>query len=213
MIAKRMRREMCLHFNFTRLKQYIKRILYAGKGGLHGEQSEKKTKIITELYNYVIFFLNEIGAVYWLDYGTLLGYFRENGIIKHDNDIDLALLEDQYQLILQNKNCLDKHVTFMDKSKCNGAPKIKLNYKGFDCDLYFYKKTDNFIQSLEDSVWQNETQRIDSNIIIPLKTEEFLGHRIYVPNETKKYLETIYGYLGPNANRNKKTGFWEKLIQ
>lgn len=36
--------------------------------------------------------LQDIGIKYWLDYGTLLGAYRNNRVIKHDYDLDLSIL-------------------------------------------------------------------------------------------------------------------------
>lgn len=39
--------------------------------------------------------LNEAGIKFWIDYGTLLGYYRDHDFIGHDNDLDTgAFIED-----------------------------------------------------------------------------------------------------------------------
>lgn len=37
--------------------------------------------------------LEEAGCVYWLDFGTLLGVYRDDDIILHDNDCDVGILD------------------------------------------------------------------------------------------------------------------------
>ena len=48
-----------------------------------------------QLLNKLTISLNNSNILFWLDYGTLLGYYRENDFIKHDNDLDIgARVED-----------------------------------------------------------------------------------------------------------------------
>lgn len=51
--------------------------------------------------------LNERNIKFWLCYGTLLGYVRENGILKHDFDFDIGLWNDDYSKELES--ALESH--------------------------------------------------------------------------------------------------------
>ena len=50
--------------------------------------------------------LNEAGIKFWIDYGTLLGYYRDHDFIGHDNDLDSgAFIEDTDRVkdVLENR--------------------------------------------------------------------------------------------------------------
>ena len=51
--------------------------------------------------------LNDNNIKYWLCYGTLLGYVRENGLLKHDFDFDIGLWNDDYSKELES--ALESH--------------------------------------------------------------------------------------------------------
>lgn len=54
--------------------------------------------------------LEEAGCVYWLDFGTLLGVYRDDDIILHDNDCDIGILDPDWDAIeaLLNKRLRSK---------------------------------------------------------------------------------------------------------
>ncbi len=47
-------------------------------------------EMATELFQKVIPILNDLDVPYWIDYGTLLGFVRENDFIDTDFDIDIS---------------------------------------------------------------------------------------------------------------------------
>ena len=43
--------------------------------------------------------LDSVGVVYWLEFGTLLGYYREGDFISHDYDIDIGTYYENSTLV------------------------------------------------------------------------------------------------------------------
>jgi len=55
---------------------------------------------VIELKN-VTNILQELNIKYWLDYGTLLGSYRNKKIINHDPDLDVSILFEKKNLIVR----------------------------------------------------------------------------------------------------------------
>lgn len=198
----------CEHRNFTRLWQYLQRIIYTGRGGIVGQVSTRRTRILHELYAHASHFLDQLQAPYWIDFGTLLGYHRSGDVIPHDQDIDFAMEAKYYEKLLSMQSSLPKELTFQDKTKCHNGPKIKLNYKGFDGDIYFYEDLGDHIRSFENSFYPNERSLVPKSLIFPLQQVTFLNRDILAPANVQGYLEHVYGYLGTGGWRDQKTGIW-----
>lgn len=65
---------------------------------------------LIELFKNVVKFLEEKNIKYWLCSGTLLGTVRNRGQIKHDDDADLAMFEeDMVALILYSKELAERY--------------------------------------------------------------------------------------------------------
>ncbi len=43
--------------------------------------------------------MEQHGIRYWMDFGTLLGAFRERNLIAHDTDIDICVMSDQAPVV------------------------------------------------------------------------------------------------------------------
>lgn len=197
--------------NLLRVSQYIQRFIHVYVYRIFGTHQEKKIEVLTELYGYSVDFLNEVGEDYWVDFGTLLGYYRENGIIPHDIDADFSMHEKSYRKVLKSKELLSKKVKFYDTTHRHRGPKLYFNYKGFDVDIYFYEDLGDAVRNYENTQWPNERREMPKELVYPLKWERFLNKKCLIPAKPKEYLEYIYGYLGTDSKRNKETGFWEKI--
>lgn len=191
-----------------RLSQYIKRIANVVLFALPGQYRQRKLEILEEMFRKAIQVLKESGEPYWLDFGTLLGYHRSGGIIPHDVDIDVAMMEESYEAVKALKDKMPKGLRFYDTSANHQGPKIYFSYKGYDFDIFFYEDEGETIRSYVEAAYPNERQHLEKSIVFPLKEDAFLGEQVTVPADTGKYLEKMYGYLGTGGWRDQDTGLW-----
>lgn len=189
--------------------QYLKRVANIYLTSWPGLYQKKKIKILEELYRISAQTLNQTGEEFWLDFGTLLGYYRDGGIIPHDIDVDFAMHEKSYEAIANLKN-LPSYLKLYDTTPKHNGPKMYFSYKGFDVDIYFYEDLGDKLKSYEKSHFPNERQEIPRDLVYPLQEMKLFGEKGYVPAKTKEYLEFIYGYIGRNGIRDSSTGFWRK---
>lgn len=191
-------------YNFRRLKEYTQRYFHTRMN-----KTELREKILWELFVMVNTFLKDLNIDYWANYGTLLGFYRGEGIISHDIDIDFGCGEEHYSYIWENRDKLHPSLKMCDTSKRNDGPKLYISYKGFDADIYFYRPDNGKLQTFEKTSWENYKAPIPSDFVFPTAEMEVKGVKTKVPGKTKEYLTFIFGNLSPDAKRNLKTGYWE----
>jgi phosphorylcholine metabolism protein LicD len=172
-----------------------------------------RQQILWELFVFSNQFLKDLKVDYWVNFGTLLGFYREQDIIGHDIDIDFGCHERHYPEILANQNKLHPDLTLCDTTSRHNGPKLYMSYKGFDADIYFYKEEENQLYSHEKTDWKNYNAPISPGHVYPTKAFEIKGIKTRIPNDTQAYLKTIYGCLEKGAIRNPETGYWEKVTQ
>ena len=159
----------------------------------------------SELKNYNI----------WLDFGTLLGYYRENDFISHDLDMDFGVqvssLEDfeSIEKYLAENGFKRTKEFYFDKD----LVELSYSYKGLNVDFIIYKKEDDKVSS--DTIFfmtnalGKPTRYEVYHYKIPfsgLKECDFKGMKVKVPDNTQEYLRTLYGedFETPNTNYNWK---------
>ena len=191
-----------------RIYQYLQRIANVVLFAMPGQYRKQKLRILEEMYRLSISVLKKSGESFWLDFGTLLGYHRTGGIIPHDIDVDVAMMESSYEAVKSLKGQMPKCLKIYDTSANHEGPKVFFSYKGYDFDVFFYQDQGDTVRSYVEANWPNERQHIPKNLLFPLKKDDFLGAEITVPKNTKRYLELMYGYLGTGGTRDKKTGLW-----
>ena len=177
----------------------------------------------------IVRILNENQIVFWLDCGTCLGAYRYGGIIPWDFDMDLAILQDDFDNAERALRHLDsKRYRVQDWS---GRDRPKSYLKIYDretralTDIYVFKinpkeRCIRVILSNENSIfltenWKKRERRyvVDTpfDMVFPLRKAMFDGIEVYVPNQTETYLKMRYGEnLGPAKVYDPKTNQYEK---
>lgn len=193
------------HANFylRRQKEYTQRYFYSitNKGG--------RKRILWDFFILANTFLRDLEIDYWVTFGTLLGFYREAGIMKHDRDIDFACDESCYSLLMDNRYKLDPKIRMYDTSYRHYGPKLYLSYKGFDADIYFYRHENGKLYSYEKTRWENYNTPIPCELVFPTRHQTVNGVKTRVPDKMEEYLTFIFGNLSPDAVRNDITGYWE----
>lgn len=193
-----------------RIIQYIQRWANIYLTTLPGSYQQRKVELIQDFFIKVNGLMLSLEKEYWIDFGTLLGYYREGRIIPYDIDVDFGMHEKYYQYVLNLGKQLPKGMTLYDSTCKHRGPKVYFSYKGIDADVYFYEDLGETIKSYENSQYPNEISEIPKSLIFPLREGCHLGQKTFLPAKTKEYLEHVYGYIGKDAVRNKETGYWSK---
>lgn len=182
-----------------------------------------------ECFQKIVSLLNHNKIVYWADCGTCLGAFRYGGIIPWDHDIDLAVLSPDFYNVMNALKDLDpeKYQVQDWSGRDKPATYIRVYVKNTrnHIDIYHFAidekaKTISSIVSNEESSFLPESWKVRESrfkvetpfdLVFPLKSSMFDGMEIFVPNNTKKYLQMRYGEnIDPVKIYNEKTNSYEK---
>lgn len=143
--------------------------------------------------------LSDLGYKPCLAYGTLLGAYRENKFIEHDDDVDilieLAEEEIDFAKALKLRNAfIDK----LDKEKyrIEYGQKQNLNIHVYDIasnimiDVFpYWYKNDQATLYMQ----RMELRGLDKDIFTSRKIIEFYGHSVPIPANSEKFLLERYG--------------------
>lgn len=134
---------------------------------------------------------------FWLDFGTLLGVYRDGKLIGHDLDIDIAMFYKDYDLSLK-KLLTDNGFVFVREITCEGdsdALEQTYRYKNVNLDIFYYHKDGDmaychlFPEDENNEMSCNEIHSASTSF----KKTNFLGLEFNIPKNTDKRLEDTYG--------------------
>jgi len=175
------------------------------------EGDEKHLARDKEALRDVITILENKQIPYWADCGTCLGTYRYEGIIPWDNDIDIAILQPDFDNVKRALNELNpnEYVVQDWSSRDKAKTSLKIYVRGTDVliDIYVYKvnkknKTLTYVISNEDNVfmtdeWRNRERKytipVPFDMIFPLQRANFDHIDVAVPNKIEDYLKVRYG--------------------
>ena len=98
----------------------------------------RKLQLIkTEILKKIDVILKKHNLKYWLEYGTLIGAVRHKGFIPWDDDIDIAMLKEDYMKLpeILEKEFVGTDYT-VEKGALSGSEIIKIYYKGIKIDIF-----------------------------------------------------------------------------
>lgn len=135
--------------------------------------------------------LDKLGIKYTLADGTLLGVIRDNKLIPHDTDIDIAVLHPVDALKIER---VFKRNGFKvgRKAAFKGVVQQLVFYSKSQClfDIIFYTQIGDEVYNFceKDFYFQHHAHHYEN--IVPHKFEE---HIFYIPSDVEKWLEATYG--------------------
>lgn len=188
----------------------------------HMQVEKEGLKAVVEL-------LRESKIPFWVDCGSCLGAVRYGGIIPWDWDLDIAVLQPDFENVKRALNALDKSkYTVQDWSgREKPGSYLKVYVKGTPTliDIYHFEidPEDHIVKSIfsnEYSPFFPESMKIRErrytvatpfDLIFPLKKAHFDGIEVLVPGRTVEYLQQRYGEnIGPAKVYDPITGCYEK---
>lgn len=176
---------------------------------------------------------NEAGIPWWLECGSCLGAYRHGGVIPWDEDIDIAVLQPDFDNVRRALNKLDRTKYIVEDWSSRVYPKcyyriyVRDSQNPLDgrIDIYHFdifpeKNQICWIFNSEHSIFMAESWKIresrfkvpvDYDTVFPLQKAMFDGIEVNVPRDTKKYLQRYYGEnLDPAKIYNPVTNQYEK---
>ena len=119
-----------------------------------------------------------------LIYGTLLGAVRENNFIKHDEDTDLAMLDEDKQKLL---DILNEILDIDFKILRYDGKLFSISRNNEYIDFYFFKKSNFLYRKCDIGL------KVKSKYLENTKDYPFLGNTFKIPKNSEAFLVDLYG--------------------
>ena len=194
--------------DFRRAGRLLWRHCRFGPAQLSAAGRCRRLEALVRLYRVVNAHLAELGVEYWINFGTLLGWHRSGSILEHDKDVDFGAPVDAYARLCAARSSLPAGVRLFDTSHRHSGPKLYYCQDGWEADVYFYAEEQGQLYTRLKSSSPGETAPFPRSWIYPLKPVVFHGAATFIPAETEQWLRHTYGYLGPDAVRDRATGYF-----
>lgn len=162
----------------------------------------------------------------WLDFGTLLGWYRQRDFISFDVDLDLGAYSSDYDKFQKIRKRLEEQ-GFVYSRKFEYDERVveeSYSYKGLNVDIVYYEERKEIDKNIYSYliVYAMDMNKMpidikgyyESNYIKKLIKTEFKGIEVQVPENTEEYLSNYYGdnFMTPIPNFDwKASGLYEEI--
>ena len=174
---------------------------------------QRGQKLMLEMFKFFDKICRDNNIKYWAIGGILIGAMRHNGWIPWDGDIDIGMLQTDYNKFKElMKKKLPTNMVFEHKPKTKPCSKLRLlnayytsspfgyhwdDYDGLQLDIFVYENNSNEIYGKYAIVGMPDKNRRPYSDIFPLKELPFEGLNIYVPNKYKQISSAVWGGYPP----------------
>lgn len=174
---------------------YVSIPLYEGVKQIDKEIADENLILLKKLFD-------SLNIKFQLAYGTLLGAVREKDFISHDEDIDLALLDEEREKLLSNIQILRNHG--FEICRYDRRDLISLIRKGEYIDLYFFRRYKDGMRMCSGEVMLEDFLKDSVEY-------EFKGNLYLIPRRYLDFLSCYYGenWKIPIQTNNYQMGFWK----
>lgn len=175
-----------------------------------GQRLKKKRKNFqkehVELIQMFTKVLNDNGIQFWLEFGTLLGYYREHDIIKHDDDLDIGVfLSDSGKI---KKALTENGFKLIREFRADdGGLEECYRYLHTSIDIFYFRNTDDnssiYTYSFKSPVFPIKKKHLNKTLKMSvLKTTlknygferaVFKDCNVYIPSKPEEQLKALYG--------------------
>lgn len=159
--------------------------------------------------------MNEHSYIYWLEFGTLLGAIRENGLIPYDQDIDVAMYRDDWDEKMEEA-LVENGFKLIKRAKLLSGEIIEETYlyKTAQIDIFYASKGDTKIKLYDYQTFNNLSPnecikrygglKVYENCLtcFDLKDYTFFEIDTKVPSNYVEHLIELYNedYMIPNKD-------------
>lgn len=151
--------------------------LYPGVKQIDKAMAAENLKILKNV-------LGECGVEFQLAFGSLLGAVREHDFIDHDEDIDLAFLDEDRDKVLAAMPRL--YDAGFKVCRYDRRDLVSIMRKGEYIDLYFYRPYGDGLRICSGSL-------LIENHLVNSTTLDFKGDTYNIPARWEEYLVGVYG--------------------
>lgn len=157
----------------------------------------------------IVELLQQHNILFWADCGTCLGAYRYGGVIPWDCDLDIAVLQPDFDRIKHALSSLpqDRYVVQDWSSRILPKTLLKVYVRSTQeyIDIYHFqieRDSLQFILSHADNILMPESWKVRESRftaptpidwVFPLKYADFDGIQLPVPNDSERYLKQRYG--------------------